>query len=100
MNEITERKAMNFLNKMWSEMVGDSASYRYYSNRDSINKARAKDQYFYTVQRVNEKGRRGFGSGVYRANLSKGTLKRMRFTIHVKKKDAIARAKRLSKQQA
>lgn len=100
------RKLNEWFNGMVKEspalrnMFGGGASYTYYEASNPRNKSRAKDRYFYTKNKVNHKGNTRFVSGIYRYNASFKRWKAIKEAGHAKKKDAIARAMKLSNNNA
>lgn len=92
------------LNRIWGENFGTRSRYRhsylYYTSKNTANTSRAQDQYFYSTEKNSHKGRVVYVSGVYRYNASKKEWKAMKTAGHAKKKDAIARAKKLMEAMA
>lgn len=98
MNNLSDDKFINAINEMingdpairslFEGLTPRQASYRYYSHKGS------RDQYFYTTQKINHKGKKRYLSGIYRYLSSKKTWKLIESSVagHAKKKDAMARA--------
>lgn len=88
------------LQELMASLMPQPASYRYYSPKKPANKSRKLDRYFYTTSKVTHKGNKRFVSGVYRYNASKEQWVATKKAGHAKKKDAIARALKLSSNNA
>lgn len=85
------------IRKHMPDFFPSQARYRYWRSNNKSNKSREKDQYFYTTQKINHKGKSRFVSGIYRYRaLDKSWTPKMQ-AGHAKKKDAIARAEKLWK---
>jgi len=86
------------IQKHMPDFFRSQARYRYYKSHNKSNKSRAKDQYFYTTQKINHKGQPRYVSGVYRYQATDKSLTPKLQAGHAKKKDAMARAEKLCKE--
>lgn len=77
--EDASRKAMDYLNRAFADMMPRSAGYHYYTRDGS------KDRYFYTTEKVNHKGSPRYVAGIYRYLSSKKQLKLVKSSGWAKK---------------
>jgi hypothetical protein len=80
---IAEQRAMQTLNKFWSQFVGRRASYRYYGDREPA------DRYFYTCEKILHKGKPRYVAGIYRYYKTKEQWKMTKKIGFAKKKKAM-----------
>ena len=86
------REVADVLNRMiandpaLSSLFPQSANYYYYSRKGS------KDEYFYTVNKINHKGHLRYVAGIYRYLKTRKALKLVRSAGFSKKKTAMSRA--------
>ena len=90
-----DNRINDILAKHIPDLFGGQARYTYWQSENKSNKSRARDQYFYTTHKINHRGSPRFVSGVYRYRATDKSWTPMLRAGHAKKKDAIARAKRL-----
>lgn len=73
-------------------------AYRYFYSKNTTNKSRAKDRYFWTIPKNNYKGQERYLSGVYRYSATTNSWKAKLVVGHAKRKDAKTRALKLNKE--
>lgn len=101
MDRQSEAKVVEVLNNYFKTLGYTSRNhndYVYWSASEPKNKSRAMDRYFYTIRRKYYKDYERFLSGVYRYNATTNTFRAMKVVGHAKKKDAMARAHKLAKE--
>jgi len=73
-------------------------AYRYFYSKNTTNKSRAKDKYFWTIPKNDYNGKEQYLSGVYRYNATTKTWTAKRVVGHAQRKNAKARALKLNKE--